>query len=132
MNNVNATIGLVQLENINSILNSHIENGKYFDQYLKDIAGVELLKYYSGSEPSYWLYTMKVDNREGFIKKLGENGIMASELHKRNDLHSYLNDFNEELPIMDRFYKKMVHIPCGWWVTAEDREKIIKTIKQGW
>jgi len=132
MNNVNATIGLVQLQGINKIIDACISNGKYYDTVLQNIDGIELLNYYPDSEPSYWLYTMKVENRDGFIKKLAENGIMASELHKRNDSHTFLNDFNEKLPAMDRFYKRLVHIPCGWWVTNEDREAILKTIKEGW
>lgn len=132
MNNVNAVIGLVQLSEIEKIVSAHIENGKYFDRELQNIPGVELLKYYPGSEPSYWLYTMKVENREGFVKKLAEKGIMASELHKRSDFHEFLNDFRQKLPVLDTFYEKLVHLPCGWWVTAEDREKICETIKQGW
>ena len=132
MNNVNATIGLIQLSGIKKIIETYISNGRYFDQALKNISGIELLKYYPESEPSYWLYTLKVENRDDFIKKLAANDIMASELHKRSDSHTFLNDFNDGLPSMDRFYKKLVHIPCGWWVTAEDREKILRTIKEGW
>jgi dTDP-4-amino-4,6-dideoxygalactose transaminase len=132
MNNVNATIGLVQLNGINKIIDAYISNGKYYDEALKNTPGIELLNYYKGSQPSYWLYTLKVENRDDFIKKLAENGIMASELHKRNDSHTYLNDFNEELPYMDRFYEKLVHIPCGWWITSADREKIVEIIKAGW
>ena len=132
MNNVNATIGLVQLLGINSIIEKHISNGRYYDEVLRDVSGIELLNYYTGSEPSYWLYTMKVEDRNGFIKKLAEYGIMASEFHKRNDSHTYLNDFHEELPVMDCFYKKLVHIPCGWWVTPEDRDMIVDVIKRGW
>lgn len=132
MNNVNATIGLVQLPEIDSIVDAHIQNGKFFDRELQNIPGIELLNYYPGSEPSYWLYTLKVENRDAFINKLSENGIMSSELHKRNDLHTFLNDFNQTLPVLDDFYKKLIHLPCGWWVTAEDRKKIIYTIKKGW
>lgn len=132
MNNVNATLGLVQLESINQIIEAHISNGKYFDENLKGIPGIELLNYYQGSEPSYWLYTLKVENRDGFIKKLAENDIMASELHKRNDLHSYLNDYPSELPVLDKFYERLVHLPCGWWVNEIDREKIVEVIKSGW
>jgi len=131
MNNVNATIGLVQLAGIKKIVDAYIFYGKYYDEVLKNISGIELLNYYPGSEPSYWLYTMKVENRDGFTKKLAENGIMASELHKKNDSHTFLNDFNEELPKMDRFYKRLVHIPYGWWVNTEEREYILKTIKEG-
>lgn len=132
MNNVNAVIGLVQLEEIGRIIDAHISNGRFFDKELKNVPGLELLKYYPGSEPSYWLYTLKVENRDGFVRKLTENGIMASELHKRSDQHEYLNDFKTELPVLDRFYERLVHLPCGWWLSDEDRNKIAETIKQGW
>jgi perosamine synthetase len=132
MNNVNAAIGLIQLEHIESIVQRYIDNGKYFDEHLKNVKGIELIDYYPDSEPSYWLYTLKVENRDRFIKKMEAHKIMASELHKRNDLHTYLNDFPTALPNLDVFYKKMVHLPCGWWVTDEDRKKIVNLIQQGW
>jgi len=132
MNNVNATIGLIQMDGINSILNSHIENGKYFDNHLKNAKNIELIKYYQGSEPAYWLYTLKVENREGFIRKMAEIDVMASELHRRNDWHSFLNDYNQTLPNLDKFYSRMVHIPCGSWLKPDDRELIIETINKGW
>lgn len=132
MNNVNATIGLLQLKDADNIVKSYVKNGKYFDSALKRIPGIELLKYYPSSEPSYWLYTLKVENRDGFIRMMESNGIMASELHKRNDWHNYLNDFNQTLPVLDRFYEHMVHIPCGWWVSDNDRERIASLIQKGW
>ena len=132
MNNVNATIGLIQLESIEAINAMHIENGKHLDEELKDLTGIELIKYYPLSEPSYWLYTLKVENRDGFIRKLTGEGIMASELHKRNDLHDYLSDFHQQMPSLAEFYSKMVHLPCGWWVGKEDLELIVSTIKGGW
>ena len=132
MNNVNACIGLLQLESINEIIDKYITNGKYLDEKLRDIPGVELIHYYEKSEPSYWLYTLKVENRTSFIEMMAKNNILASELHKRNDLHQYLNDNPVELPNLDHFYAKMVHIPCGWWVTKEDCDKMIELIRKGW
>jgi perosamine synthetase len=132
MNNVNATIGLVQMTGIDEIVNTHIENGKYFDEALQKIPDIELINYYPNSEPSYWLYTLKVENRDDFIKHLASKGIMASELHKRNDLHDYLNDFSQTLPMLDEFYSKVVHLPCGWWVGNKEREQIVNAIKEGW
>lgn len=133
MNNVNACVGLVQLREIDNIIEQYISNGKYLDENLKGIDGVETLRYYEDSEPSYWLYTVKVENRERLIRKFAENGIMASELHKRNDSHTFLNDFpGTQLPNMDEFYKKMLHLPCGWWVTKEDCDKMINIMKGGW
>ena len=132
MNNVNATIGIVQLEGISAIIDKYIENGKYFDEALKNSKDVELIKYYPDSQPSYWLYTLKVDRRDDFVKMMADNGVMASELHKRNDKHSLFSDFKTELPNVDAFEKTWVHIPCGYWVTNVDRARIVSLIKKGW
>lgn len=132
MNNVNATIGLVQMKHVERIVGEYIANGQYFDLHLQNIPGVELLHYYPGSTPSYWLYTMKVERRADFVAHMNANGISASELHLRNDRHSLFNESKAELPAFDAFYEKMVHLPCGWWLTTADREHIVDTIKKGW
>lgn len=132
MNNVNATIGLVQMKYLDFILSTHISNGKFYDEQLSDVRGVEIVKYNDKTEPSYWLYTMKVERREDFIKMMESNGINASPLHLRNDRHSIFKESKRELPNLDLFYNKLVHIPCGWWVTKEEREKVVDTIKKGW
>ncbi len=132
MNNINATVGSVQLKFFDKVLKAYIDNGKYFDNELKNIDGLELMEYYKDSEPSYWLYTMKVKNRNRFIKMMESHGIMASPLHKRNDVHSIFKQSKTNLPNVDAFNKEWVHIPCGWWVTHKDRKFIADTIKKGW
>ena len=132
MNNVNATIGLLQLETIDDVLQQYRTIGKYLDSKLSGLPGLETVVHYPKTESSYWLYTLKVDRRENFIKMMIDNGFMASEIHKRNDWHSYLNDYPSEMPNLDKFYSKLVHIPCGWWVTLEDCDKMIALIKKGW
>lgn len=132
MNNVNATIGSVQLRNISPILARYIENGRYYDVALKNVSGVTMIPYYDNTEPSYWLYTMKVENRNEFIRMMEDIGVVASPLHHRSDTHSVFAESRCELPGLDKFYEEFVHIPCGWWVTDEDREKIVTAIKKGW
>lgn len=132
MNNVTAAMGMVQLRHIQQIISRHIENGKYYDVTLKDVPGVTLVPYYQNTEPSYWLYTIKVENRDEFCKMMESNGIAASPLHHRSDTHSIFLKSKCELPALDRFYSEFVHIPCGWWVNDEDRDTIVNTIKKGW
>lgn len=132
MNNINAKIGSVQLKYFDKVLHAYIDNGKYFDSALKNINGLELMEYYDYSEPSYWLYTMKVKKRARFIKMMESSGIMASPLHKRNDVHSIFKQSKTNLPNVDSFNKEWVHIPCGWWVSHKDRKFIADTIKRGW
>jgi perosamine synthetase len=132
MNNVAAAIGNVQMGSIKKIVRSHIQNGKYYDRSLRNIPGVELCRYYEGSEPSYWVYTLKVERRDDFIRYLAEHNVVASPLHARNDKHTVFRESATPLPNLDKFYERMVHIPCGWWVSTEDREFIASLIGKGW
>ena len=132
MNNVTATIGLVQMRYLEEVLGRFISNGKYYDEHLKNISGVELVEYSKNTEASYWLYTMKVERREDFIKMMESEGITVSPLHHRNDTHSICSASRRELPGLEEFYSRLIHIPCGWWVSGEERERIVSCIKRGW
>lgn len=131
MNNVNATIGLVQLEHISPILNRHISNGQYYDTEFQSVPGVDFARCDLSSTPSYWLYTLLTDCADDIEKALNEGSVTASKLHRPNNYHSIFRNSEKPLPGLDIFYKRLVHIPCGWWVTDEDRERIVNIIKKG-
>ena len=59
-------------------------------------------------------------------------GLGIRQVHKRNDLHSVFASSRRELPGLDSFYSRMLHIPCGWWVSEEDRDYIAEMIRRGW
>jgi len=132
MNNVTATIGLVQLAYIRDVVRQHVENGKYFDQALRGIPGLQLCTWDEKAEPSYWFYTVLAERRDDLSRWLAENGIASSQVHKRNDWHSLFASSRCDLPGLDWFYARMLHIPCGWWVDAEARERIVSVIRSGW
>ena len=54
---------------------------------------------------------------------------MVSRVHERNDNHTCVKDYISSLPNLDKVIKEMICIPCGWWVTKEDREYIVETIE---
>ena len=132
MNNVNAVIGQVQLGNIAPVIARHIENGNWLDQALGNMDGISLCTWDSEAEPSYWFYTVLADRRDDLMNALSSRGIGCSLAHKRNDLHSVFKSSRRDLPGVDSFYSRMLHIPCGWWVSDEDREYIADTIRRGW
>lgn len=132
MNDINACIGRENLKHLPSVIQRHQENGRYFDSALSDMPGITLLKSKDDRQSSYWIYTMKVDDRNGFVRKMKENGIAASRVHDRNDKHRCFQDFRCGLPNLDKLCDSMICIPCGWWVDDEDREYIVNCIKKGW
>jgi dTDP-4-amino-4,6-dideoxygalactose transaminase len=132
MNNVTATLGLVQLEHVRAVVDRHIENGRFFDAALQGIPGLTVPSFDAEAEPSYWLYTVLAERRDDLARALTDRGIGNSMCHKRNDLHSVFTSSRCHLPGLDSYFSKMLHIPCGWWVSDEDRETIVDVLKKGW
>lgn len=132
MNDVSATVGIENLLHADTIIGRHQSNGKFYNESLKDISGITLLENSTRKKSAYWLYTMRIQNRDGFMRYMNECGIATSRVHERNDKHTCVKEFVCDLPNVDLVTKDMICLPVGWWVTDEDREYIVDCIKKGW
>jgi dTDP-4-amino-4,6-dideoxygalactose transaminase len=133
MNDVNASIGLANLKEVDeNVISKNVANAHYYNKELQGVPGVTLLENKEGHESSYWIYTLKVDDQEGFMRKMQEKNIMVSRVHERNDKHTCVKEFKSFLPTLDKVVTEMICIPNGWWLTDEEREYIVDTIKTGW
>ena len=132
MNDVNATIGMENFKHINMIVDKHKENALFYDSNLDNVKGVTLLDRHFGHESSFWIYSMLVENRDGFYRWMDECKIAVSQVHERNDKHTAVKEFRSSLPTLDKTIGKVVSIPVGWWVKPEEREYIADCIKKGW
>jgi dTDP-4-amino-4,6-dideoxygalactose transaminase len=132
MNDVCATVGMENLKHADEIVSRHQSNAKFYDENLQNIPGLTTLTRHEGHESAFWIYSMLVENRDGFYKHMKDCGIVVSQVHERNDKHTCVSDYKSSLPTLDRIIGKVVSIPVGWWVTDEDRQYIVDCIKKGW
>lgn len=131
MNNVAAVIGLAQLETVKSRISRHIDNGRFFDREISSIPGLKITRIDPGCQPSYWLYTVLSDDSEAVERCLAGIGVSASKLHRPNHYHSIFASMHRPMPGLDAYYRRLTHIPCGWWVSDEDRERIVYALRKG-
>ena len=132
MNDINAQIGICNFAHIKGVLEKHRINGNFYTGSLRGVPGIQLLENKSDRDSSFWIYTLRVHNRDGFIRKLKDAGIAASRVHDRNDKHECLKEYRTMLPGTEEICSDMVCIPCGWWVGKNERDHIVETIKKGW
>ena len=132
MNDVNATVGLENFKHANEIISKHRENAQYYDDNLKNVPGVTLLERHPDRNSAFWIYSMLVNDRDGFYKWMKKCNITVSQVHERNDKHTCVNDYKSFLPNLDKIVGNIVSIPVGWWVTKKEREYIVDCIKKGW
>ncbi len=132
MNRIAGALGVLQMECLHEIVAAHRRNGAFFDKHLAGIPGIELLRRPGGSVPSYWVYCLLCQNRDGLLRKLREHGVYASTVHVRNDVYSCFGEGPADLPGVAEFERRQLCIPCGWWVTPGQAEHIVGTIRSGW
>ena len=132
MNDICATVGNENLKHSENIISKHQNNAKYYDQNLKDVNGLNILERDPNYESSFWIYSMLVDDRDGFYRWMDECNISVSQVHERNDKHTCVKKYVSGLPTLDKTIGKIVSIPVGWWINKEEREYIVDCIKKGW
>jgi dTDP-4-amino-4,6-dideoxygalactose transaminase len=132
MNDINATIGLYNFPYVADCVAKFKENAAYYDEALQCVDGVTLMRRDEWADSASWLYTLKVERRDDFMRYMESQDIMVSRVHERNDKHSCVAEFTVELPNLDKLSQEMICIPNGWWVTPEDREYVVDCIKKGW
>lgn len=129
MNDICATIGLANLPDIPKIIEKCRENAVWFDKNICT-KNIHIFKRNTKSNPSFWIYTIRVKHglKPFFLDYMKNNGIVVSQVHGRNDKHSCVSFLSTPLPNLDLLEKEIVSIPCGWWVTENDRNRILKRI----
>ncbi|MBI3087437.1 MAG: DegT/DnrJ/EryC1/StrS family aminotransferase [Candidatus Omnitrophica bacterium] len=132
MNNVTAAIGIEQLKHVDRTLAAHRRNGAFYLQALQDVPKLAHLRRSPKAKAAFWVFTMLVEGREAFVTKLKAQGITTSIVHVRNDAYDAFKAFRRRLPGVDAFASRYISIPCGWWVTEDDAQRIAEIIRQGW
>jgi perosamine synthetase len=128
MNDIAATIGLHQLQLVDDVLRRHRENAEYYRERFKDLDGLTLLNHRPDRHGSYWLFTVRARARRRFMEEMKKSGIVTSQVHARNDLHTMFREFQLNLPGVSEFVLDQVSIPVGWWLTQDQRKYIADTV----
>ena len=131
MHNVAAVIGLAQLEQIEALIARHIDNGRFFDEHLSRIAGLAVTQFEAAAQPSYWLYSVLSEDSAAVEACLHRIHVAASKLHRPNHLHSVFAAMRRPMPGLDAYYRRLTHLPCGWWVSDDDRQRIVDALARG-
>ncbi|MFF0772389.1 DegT/DnrJ/EryC1/StrS family aminotransferase [Nonomuraea wenchangensis] len=132
MTDINAAMGLANLDWSEEVVARHRANAAHYDRELAGVPGLELTERAPDRESSFWIYPIKVEDRAGFMKRMDEAQIMVSNVHERNDTHTCVRPYATLLPGLDSVAERVVCLPVGWWVTEEQRAHIVETVRRGW
>lgn len=138
--NLQAAVGLAQLERLDEFVQKKREIGKYYTEHLKDIEGIILPKENdNNAENIYWVYgivldkTVGISNRE-ICKLLGEKGIGTRTffwcMHEQ-PVYQRMGLFkNEKYPDAEYLSRKGFYIPSGLALNENQMAQVVHAVKE--
>lgn len=132
MTNIAAAIGLENLKDFELQREMRRTIAAHYRAGLANVPGVTLLTCNSDRESSNHFFTIHVERREDFCRKMRECQIEVSIVHYRNDAYSVFGGMRLDLPQLDRFSKSYIALPCHMGMSVEDVAHIVNFIKSGW
>jgi perosamine synthetase len=139
MTNLQAAIGLAQLERIDEFVAKKRKMGQQYNKHFSELTTVQLpLESISYANNIYWVYGMLIKKSVGItseeiMKKLSQLGIgcrpFFCPMHQQPILKKMGFFKNEKYPISDLLYKYGFYIPSGMALEDTQIDKVATTVK---
>lgn len=136
MTNLQAALGLAQLEQLEDFINVKKDNYEFYKNEIHDIPGLRILDFKNNIRPNYWFYALYVEpeyalNRDQIIKYLASKKIQARPIWGLiSDQKPYEGSQIFKIEIAREYLQKVVNIPCSSNLTKEDAAYVIDCLKQ--
>lgn len=135
MTNLQAALGVAQLENLEEYIKIKEENYNLYKKLLSDIDGIEILDFKKDIRPNYWFYSMVLKDdkydRAQIIDELAENKIQTRPIWGLiHEQKPYIDCCSYKIEKADYYHKKVVNIPCSTNLSSENVEHVVQVIKK--
>jgi perosamine synthetase len=138
MTNMQAALGLAQLERLDDFVERKRKMGVLYSELLKDVRGIQLpLANTDYSENIYWIFgivldeSLEIDAVEA-MKRLGKKGIGTRPffypMHQQPVLKRMGYFGGESLPNAEILYSRGFYIPSGMAITCRQMESVAKAV----
>ena len=134
MTNLQAALGLAQLEELDGFLEAKRRN---YDAYCEKLAGCpygKILPFESGSASNHWFYsfalnTPDADRRDRLIRYMNDLNIQVRPIWKLNHTQTPFRRFRAmDCGTAQRFYDSVINIPCSTNLTEAQIGRVCQAL----
>ena len=135
MTNLQAALGLAQLEQLEDFIQVKKENYQMYKSAIQEIPGLKILDFKNNIRPNYWFYALYVDSnyvldRDQIIKYLASENIQARPIWGLiNEQKPYMGSQSYLIEKAVHYWQRVVNIPCSSNLSKEDAQTVIDILK---
>ncbi|MDP2939775.1 MAG: LegC family aminotransferase [Candidatus Omnitrophota bacterium] len=137
LSNLQAALGFAQIKQLAAFIKIKKNNYELYKEELKNIEGIKIMGYPSGTMPNYWFYSLIIDKRkfglssEELMIKLAKNNIQTRPIWFLNHLQKpYRNNQAYKIEKAVWFWKKVLNIPCSTNLIVEEVKIVTQAIRR--
>lgn len=139
MTNVQAAIGVAQLERIEKVISFKREMGEYYIRQLNEIEGIKTQVEKEWAKQVYWMYCIELDPKLGvdakyMQQKLGEKKIGTRPffrgMHDQPVFKKMRLFEGEKYPVTDHAFKYGLYLPSGMTLTKGQIDIVVSAVKE--
>lgn len=126
LSNLNASVAMAQISMLKNNINDFRGNASLYQALLSNSAEIKILEGAPNSSPVFWVFLIKIQNRNAVISKMKSRGVHVSSLHQMNNVYSCFSRTNGNTCIeADNLQNQILALPCGWWLNRKDIKNIV-------
>jgi perosamine synthetase len=132
MTNIQAALGVAQLERIEELIAIRVQNAAHYQRRLSEIPGLSLPPCAKWAENVYWMYTVLVEedyglDRDTLMARLRQHGVdTRAVFYPIHTLPMY--NCGQHLPVAEEIGRKGINLPSGATLTPEQVDLVCDTL----
>jgi perosamine synthetase len=133
MTNIEAALGLAQLERISGFLIKKRKFRKIYQEILSELSYIKFQKEYDNAEGSGWLNCIKIEKEIDFSNlmiKLKEKGIPSKRIFIPACEMPYLKKYSKSCPNASEIYNQSISLPSSTLNDEQDIKNAALIIKE--
>lgn len=134
MTNVQAAIGVAQLELLPEFIQRKQKNYDTYQKCLKKIGLPQLLKFRQGTESNKWFYSFPIPKEcavevRTLIELLQDEKIQTRPIWGLiHEQKPYQSDIAYEIEKAEEYSRCIINVPCSTSLTEEEIERVVKVL----
>lgn len=138
MTNLQAALGVAQMEELPEFIHRKQENYRFYQQLLQGFPNVTLFSFREGTSSNKWFYSLKLNMEKLQTKKMGDVITMLQECGVQTRaiwglIHEqlpYQNAIAYEMEKAPYYSQCILNIPSSTQITADDIRFVVEKVKE--
>ena len=138
MTNLQAALGVAQMEELPEFIHRKQENYRFYQQLLQGFPNVTLFSFREGTSSNKWFYSLKLNMEKLQTKKMGDVITMLQECGVQTRaiwglIHEqlpYQNAIAYEMEKAPYYSQCILNIPSSTQLTADDIRFVVEKVKE--